>query len=386
MRIALLCCDRGVPLGGLKGCSIHLRAVAEAWLRAGHEVVAIVAETGPLAGVDRLAGMGLEVRPLRQPAGTRELDWQFGQVRPDFIYERLALLAPHGARAAADAGLPHVYEVNAPLDQEASRHRGFERSDEARASFTEGFQHSSGSVCVSEPVADWVRALAPASHAVHVEPNGASHRFLEAPDEEAVERLARRFGLEAGEFRVGFVGSFRPWHDLSSLVEAVARLQKEVPARLVLIGDGPARNTVLEHATRERVGVTLCGLVPHDEVPIHLALCDAVVVPYANEGDYFSPLKLIESMAAGRAIVASATVPVRAFLRHGEDALLAEPGDVLGLTWWLRACAMDQELRERLGAEARRRVAARFTWDSVAERIRSFATSLPAIREGSCGS
>ncbi|MFM8558894.1 MAG: hypothetical protein ACKOC6_04725, partial [bacterium] len=38
--------------------------------------------------------------------------------------------------------------------------------------------------------------------------------------------------------------------------------------------------------------VTLTGAVPHHEVPAHLALCDAVAVPYATEDVYFSPLKL----------------------------------------------------------------------------------------------
>src|SRR5262249_11242392 len=43
VRIALLCSDLGIPLGGVKGASVHLRSVAGSLLRMGHQVAAIVA-------------------------------------------------------------------------------------------------------------------------------------------------------------------------------------------------------------------------------------------------------------------------------------------------------------------------------------------------------
>src|SRR5688572_19735192 len=116
MRIALLCSDLGIPLGGAKGASVHLRAVASVLLRAGHHVTAMLAAPGPESAYVQLAERGLELRVLRQPRTVRKLEWHFAQVKPDLVLERLSLLAPEGALAAAEAGVPHVFEVNAPLD------------------------------------------------------------------------------------------------------------------------------------------------------------------------------------------------------------------------------------------------------------------------------
>src|SRR5206468_97266 len=135
VRIALLCSDLGIPFGGVKGASVHLRAVAGSLLRMGHQVSAIVANTGPEPGYTPLTERGLELRVLRQPRTVREVDWHLSQVQPQLVIERLTLLAPEGALAAAEAGVPHIYEVNAPLDEEAARHRKFERIDEALQAF-----------------------------------------------------------------------------------------------------------------------------------------------------------------------------------------------------------------------------------------------------------
>ena len=80
MRIALLCSDLGIPLGGVKGASVHLRAVASSLLRMGHQVSAVVATAGPETGYAALAERGLEVRVLRQPRTVREIDWHLSQV------------------------------------------------------------------------------------------------------------------------------------------------------------------------------------------------------------------------------------------------------------------------------------------------------------------
>src|SRR5262249_47982160 len=106
VRIALLCCDLGIPLGGVKGASVHLRAVAGSLLRMGHQVSAIVANPGPEAGLGTLVERGLEVRALRQPRTVREIDWHLSQVQPQLVVERLSLPAPAAAVAAAEGRRP----------------------------------------------------------------------------------------------------------------------------------------------------------------------------------------------------------------------------------------------------------------------------------------
>ena len=383
MRIALLCSDPGIPLGGMKGAAVHVRAVAGSLLRLGHQVSAIVATAGPEVGYAPLEERGLEVRVMREPRTVREIDWQLSQVRPELVLERLSLLSPEGAVAAAEAGVPHLYEVNAPLEEEAARHRNFDRIDDARAAFARGFAASRGAIAVSQEVAEWVGALAPAGFPVRVEANGAGPEFLAAPDPQLIRKIEERLRLNGGEFRVGFVGSFRPWHDLDTLLHAASELARNVPTRVVMVGDGPQRNHVLRTAWSGRAAVTLAGSVPHHEVPAHLALCDAIAVPYATEDVYFSPLKLVEAMAASRPVVASATGPVKRLVTDGRDGLLVAPGDRVAFGAALERLAFEPALRGRLGAEARRTVEREYTWDSVIGRVLKFAAGLPARTEGS---
>jgi len=397
MRVALLCLDPGVPLGGPKGCSVHLRSVAAALLRAGHEVDALVMDPGPERDRAALVESGLRVRPLdgaavhasRAPGqtpmlpGAAEITCHLEAVAPDLVIERLALLACAGAEAASRLGVPHVYEINAPLENEAADHRGFMELDAARAAFRAGFARSSGAVAVSEEVARWVRALAPEGYEVQVVPNGADPVFFEPPGSESVDRIRRALGFAHPAFNVGFVGSFKPWHDLENLVRAVAGLGVRTPSRLVLVGDGPRRSAVLAAALSSGVEVAHLPHVPHEDVPAVFALCDAVAVPYASEEAYFSPLKLAEAMSAGRPVVASATGPCMRLIRHGEDGLLVPPGDSAAMAAALRRLALDPDLRERLGAAARRSASRLFSWDRAVARMLALAGKhLSAARGG----
>jgi glycosyltransferase involved in cell wall biosynthesis len=180
------------------------------------------------------------------------------------------------------------------------------------------------------------------------------------------------------------VGSFRPWHDIGTLIEAASDVSRFVPTRVILVGDGPQRNDLLRQAWGSSAALTLTGSVPHHEIPLHLALCDVVAVPYASEDAYFSPLKLVEAMAASRPVVASATGPVRRMVTDGHDGLLVQPGDRAAFAQALQRLAFEPGLRERLGAEARRTIERDHTWDAVIGRVLQFANSLPARVEGSC--
>ncbi|NOT33662.1 MAG: glycosyltransferase family 4 protein [Candidatus Eisenbacteria bacterium] len=370
MRNALLCLDPGAPLGGTKGCSIHLRAEAEAWLKAGLEVTAMVTNPGPADGYASLLRLGLEVRVLPIGADQELIARALATSGASHVYERLALMAPHGALAAAQLRLPHVYEVNAPLDEEAARHRGFRQRDQALIHFRNGFSASCGAIAVSEEVAHWVRRLAPHDFAVRVIPNGVHRTFFDAPDPDLRPFAGPADGARH-HVRVGFVGSLRPWHDLAAVVESAALVRTTVPLQVMIVGDGPQRNLLLEAAQRRGVPLHLVGAVPHEQIPAYLAMMDIVMVPYPSAGLYFSPLKLGEAMAAGRPVVATSIGPVRRMVEHEVTGLLVEPGDVHGLATAILRFATDREFAARVGAAAREHMRSR-SWDHVGGEILEF--------------
>ena len=78
--------------------------------------------------------------------------------------------------------------------------------------------------------------------------------------------------------------------------------------------------------------MTFTNAVAPEAVPGLLASIDAAVAPYPALGHfYFSPLKVYEYMAAGRAIVASRAGQLEELLEDGAHALLCPPGDAAAL-------------------------------------------------------
>ncbi len=129
MRILYVCLDRGIPLGGTKGASIHMEEMLTAMEAEGH-VTAVVARS-VLRGADRpvfeatvaqrfgwVPGSVLR-RDLREagagPALGESVEEAIRSFRPDLAYERYALFRTEGVRAAHRSGIPVVLEVNAPL-------------------------------------------------------------------------------------------------------------------------------------------------------------------------------------------------------------------------------------------------------------------------------
>ncbi|MGI6657133.1 MAG: glycosyltransferase family 4 protein [Desulfobulbus sp.] len=116
--------------------------------------------------------------------------------------------------------------------------------------------------------------------------------------------------------------------------------------------------------------VRLDGDVPMDEVPALLAEMDVGVALYPQLTDfYFSPLKIVEYMAAGLATITSRVSGLEEMVEHEATGLLYAPDDAEALAAAILRLRGDAKLSRRLGTEGRRRVLAGRTWDRIAERI-----------------
>jgi glycosyltransferase involved in cell wall biosynthesis len=141
-------------------------------------------------------------------------------------------------------------------------------------------------------------------------------------------------------------------------------------ARLVLVGEGPAHETLARRAQDAGLAgrVHFAGPRAHDAIPALLAAFDVALVPAINP--YASPLKLYEYMAAGLAVVAPDQPNLRECLVDGDNALLVPPGDGAALGRALARLAGDADLRARLGARARATIDERdLTWRGNARRV-----------------
>jgi glycosyltransferase involved in cell wall biosynthesis len=180
------------------------------------------------------------------------------------------------------------------------------------------------------------------------------------------DAVRARLGLGA-DLTIGWAGILRDWHGLELLIEAVAAVHG---ARLLIVGDGPARPQV--EARIAALGATsrvaLAGRVPHEEMPAHIAAMDVAVVA-ADRTGVASPMKLLEYMAMGRAVVAPRLENVRDLVEDEVDGLLFEVGDAGALGAAVRRLAASAPLRQRLGGNARRKVEQARNWRRNAEAV-----------------
>ena len=381
MRIAYVCADSGVPVFGRKGCSVHVQEMIRAFRRSGGdgqvELFAAAADGSPPAELDglrvhRLPSVradtpGLAAVELLNRAIAVALS---GARAFDLVYERYALWSAAAMEHARAAGVPGLLEVNAPLIEEQAEHRGLRDVRGAAVIAARVFSSATALLAVSAEVAAWL-GRRPAAHGrVHLVPNGVDpERFR--PDVPAALPAA------PGTFTVGFVGSMKRWHGLAVLIEAFALLHERVPAsRLLLVGDGPEQAAIRVDLTRR--GLTdvahLTGSASPGEIPALLTCMDVAVAPYPDaRGFYFSPLKVYEYLASGRAVVASRVGQVAAIMRHEVDGLLCPPGDAAALAAALERLHGDPALRARLGEAARANAVAHHSWDARAATIIALA-------------
>jgi len=217
---------------------------------------------------------------------------------------------------------------------------------------------------VSTPLARQVRALAPGAR-VTVIPNAVDPVRFD-PRRAGRDAMRARLGL-GHRCTIGWTGILRAWHGLDLLLEAIVRLPD---THLLIVGDGPSREEVERRAAALGVDgrVTVTGRVPHAEVPAYLSAMDVAVVAAERTG-IASPMKLLEYLAMGRAVVAPRTESLADVVHDEETALLFEPDSAPGLAACLARLAADPELRAALGERAAAFVRRERTWERNAERV-----------------
>ena len=172
---------------------------------------------------------------------------------------------------------------------------------------------------------------------------------------------------------VGFSGSLKPWHGVDALLEAFAKLPSAT--RLLIAGDGPEGLALRRLA--EVLGIAdrtvFSGAVPHDRMPEYLAAMDVGVAPYeAQSGFYFSPLKVVEYLAAGLALGTTEQGDLGEMV--GDAGLLVPPGDTPLLAAALGELCGDPARRRSLGEAASAR-SLLYDWDTVAGRVEQVLTA-----------
>jgi len=212
-----------------------------------------------------------------------------------------------------------------------------------------------------------------ADEKIVVNPNGVDTEKFRPDIGGAVVR--RELGVSEDEALAGFVGTFGPWHGVLTLAEAIALLPDDCGVRFLLVGAGRLRDEVerMVRSAGKAERVIFAGHVEHERVPALLDACDILLsphVPLEDGSEFFgSPTKLFEYMSMGKGIIASRLGQIGDVLANEETALLVEPGDAGQLADAILCLGRSRELRESLGAAARRVAGERHTWKHNAAHV-----------------
>jgi glycosyltransferase involved in cell wall biosynthesis len=141
----------------------------------------------------------------------------------------------------------------------------------------------------------------------------------------------------------------------------------QVPeATFVLAGDGPLRAELEQQARTLGVAERCVFLGYRPDVPALLASADLVVLPSLFEG---LPVSILEAMAAGRPVVATAIGGTDEAITHEQTGLLVPPGDATALAMAIRRVRADPALAGRLATAGRERVEREFSSSITASGV-----------------
>jgi glycosyltransferase involved in cell wall biosynthesis len=372
------------------GYTIRTHQVALAQRLAGLDPHVLVVGARPKAGVLARTVDGVPYRWLEGAVGMRRasgLSWSELADQAASIVREISPAVLHAATPptvgnlgrglARWSGLPLVYEVRGFRDEfwRISREE-VEEVDHARLSReadTASMREANAVVTLGEQMRSEVALRGVDRERVAIVPNAVdTTRFKPGVRDQG---LAASYGIGRDEVVVGYISSFQPYEDFATLVEALGLLRaRGRSVRGLLVGDGSTRPEILRQVADLGLAsmIVMPGQIPHSEVPRHHRLIDIFVVPRVASrlSQLVAPLKPLEAMASGRALVVSRLDALLETVDDGRTGMTFLPGSAVDLASVLDRLVLDPVERRRLGDAARAWVESERTLDRNGRRYR----------------
>jgi glycosyltransferase involved in cell wall biosynthesis len=356
--------DYAPVVGGIEN---HVRALAEAQVRAGHRVTVLVANRAPRTEVAMLGGVRV-IRVARwATVASTPIAPGFFRWLPRVDADIMHLQYPHppGEVAWLLLGKGRRMVVSYQSDIVRQRVLGFLY----RPLMTRVLDRADAIIATSQAYVESSPELTRRRGRCSVVPLGIDVERFSRPPAEEVASLRERLLPDTGTRPVLlFVGCLRYYKGLDVLLRALVRLPGAV---LLVIGDGPmrspcealARNLSLSHR------VVFAGQVSEEDLPACYRLGDLFVLPANSRAEAFGTV-LAEAMASGLPVVSTELDTGTSWVNEdGVTGLVVAPSDAGALAAAVGGLLADPERRARLGAAARTRAVAELSRETMVARV-----------------
>jgi phosphatidylinositol alpha-mannosyltransferase len=229
-----------------------------------------------------------------------------------------------------------------------------------RPFLSRSFRRLHSCIAVSEPARELAARYFPGAY--RIVPNGVdTTRFRPGQEPHPAFR-------SSGKSTLLFVGRLDRRKGLHTLLTAFATLRsRRSDVRLVVVGDGPLRRRCEAFVSRRRVpDVCFAGFVDAGTLPNCYAAADVFCAPATGQESF--GIVLLEAMASGVPVMASAIPGFSRVVADGRSGLLLPPRDAGAWAAALTAVLDDRQRLSRMG-EAGMAEAHRYDWDRIAEEV-----------------
>jgi N-acetyl-alpha-D-glucosaminyl L-malate synthase BshA len=175
------------------------------------------------------------------------------------------------------------------------------------------------------------------------------------------QRRRREFASKDERLLV-HLSNFRPVKRITDVIEVFDRVMQKIPAKLLLIGDGPERSKAEWLALKKHIHKDVHFIGKQDRVHEKLAMADLMLLPSENES---FGLAALEAMACEVVPIATRVGGVPEVIDHEETGFLADVGDVETMAKYAIDILSDESRLRAMGKEARRRARTRFCANKI---------------------
>lgn len=295
---------------------------------------------------------------------------------PAFVWEKHDLFFGPGKKLSQKLNVPLISYVHAPVVWEASKWgvkrywwgKWLERLE------AQSLRKADLVAVVSEEVKEKVMTMGVAEEKILISPMAVEPQLF-SENKQLSQEINEAYKLK-DKFVIGWTGSFRKFHGLDHVIKAFKKVSDKHPHTiLMLVGDGAERQNserlVKKLGIHDKVIFT--GRLKFLEIPQYISLFDvAVVSARSGEGFHYSPLKLREYMAAGKAVLAPNAGEIPSTFQDEQNVKLFNAGNIESLKNGMLFLIENDDKKQEIAQNGKQKILGSGTWEQELEKAMNF--------------